>query len=694
MDRRSFLKFGFSGSIATITSPFLFNSCSLDKQPNILFIMSDDHSAKAISAYDGALNQTPNIDRIAENGMRFDKCFCTNAICAPSRAVILTGKHSHINGHIDNSKAFDGSQMTFPKLFQQNGYQTAMIGKWHLVSDPTGFDYWNILPGQGHYYNPDFIEMGEKKVVEGYVTDLITDSALNWLENRDKSKNFCMMLHHKAPHRNWMPDLKYLDLYKDRDIPLPETLFDNFETRSDALKTQEINIDKDLFVDYDFKVPVEDTSHETDEEIMWSRSWHDDYNRMTDAQKRVWDEAYKKENEAFRDADLKGKELKLWKYQRYMKDYLRCIASVDDNIGRVLNYLKESGLDKNTLLFYTSDQGFFLGEHGLFDKRFMYEESLHMPLLVQYPGKVIQAVDDTHLVQNLDFAPTFLDFAGITIPDAIQGMSMKKILTGRSPGQWRDAIYFHFYEYPSIGMVKRHYGIRTDRYKLIHFYHDIDAWELYDLEKDPNELRNVFDDPDYTEVRKRMEQKLADLRAYYKDTDAQRFMPKPVVEIEHLAKGRPVQLKYQPSEKYTGGSPNALTDGLKAPDDLNGYGEHSVWQGFEKNDLDALIDIGTNKQISSVKIGCLHQINAWIFMPLEISIGISKDGQNFSDLVTVKNTVPEKTPVPVRKEIGWNGNPVSARYIRVHAKNRGICPEWHAGAGGKAWIFADEIIVE
>ena len=280
----------------------------------------------------------------------------------------------------------------------------------------------------------------------------------------------------------------------------PETLFDNFETRSDALKTQEINIDKDLFVDYDFKVPVEDTSHETDEEIMWSRSWHDDYNRMTDAQKRVWDEAYKKENEAFRDADLKGKELKLWKYQRYMKDYLRCIASVDDNIGRVLNYLKKSGLDKNTLLFYTSDQGFFLGEHGLFDKRFMYEESLHMPLLVQYPGKVIQAVDDTHLVQNLDFAPTFLDFAGITIPDAIQGMSMKKILTRRSPGQWRDAIYFHFYEYPSIGMVKRHYGIRTDRYKLIHFYHDIDAWELYDLEKDPNELRNVFDDPDEVQI--------------------------------------------------------------------------------------------------------------------------------------------------------------------------------------------------
>jgi len=682
------------GSMAITVPELLSISCTRKNKPNILFIMSDDHANKAISAYDGSLNKTSNIDQLAGEGIRFENCFCTNAICAPSRAVILTGKHSNLNGHIDNSKVFDGEQVTFPKLLKQNGYQTAMIGKWHLISDPTGFDYWNILPGQGHYYNPEFIKMGKKSIIEGYVTDLITDSALDWLESRDKTKNFCLMLQHKAPHRNWMPNIKHLDLFKSEDIPVPSNLFDDFNTRTDAIKTQEISIQNNMFMDYDFKVPLPEETVQNDTEMVWTRSWLADYNRMNDEQKKKWDAAYKRENNDFLKAHLKGKELIKWKYQRYLKDYLRCIASVDENVGRVLDYLKSNNLEENTVVVYTSDQGFFLGEHGLFDKRFMYEESLKMPLIIRYPKEVKPSVNNIHLVQNLDFAPTFLDYAGIEIPEDMQGVSLRKILQGNTDIGFRDAIYFHFYEYPSIGMVKRHYGLRTERYKLIHFYHDIDDWELFDLRKDPNEMKNLYNNPEYSNVQNTLKKKLGDLRKYYQDDNEQQFMPKPVVQIDHLAIGCQVQLKVSPSEKYSGGSNDALTDGLCAPEGLNSYEEHSVWQGFEQVDLDAVIDLKEERSISSISIGCLHQINSWIFMPLELQLKISKDGKNFINLAVINNTIPEKTANPLRKELIWKGNPVSARFIHILAKNRGSCPDWHPGAGGKAWIFADEIIVK
>jgi len=696
MNRRDFLKLAGQSGVYFSISNFLLNACSRPKKrPNILFIMSDDHAGKAISCYGGELNQTPNIDRLAEQGMRFNRCFCTNSLCAPSRAVILTGKHSHINGQIDNGRAFDGSQQTFPKLLQQHGYQTAMIGKWHLGSEPTGFDYWNILPGQGSYYNPDFIEMGEKKRVAGYVTDLITDFALDWLDRRDRSKNYCLMLQYKAPHRNWMPHIKYLDLYQDTDIPLPDNLFDDFRTRSAALKEQEINIKSDLFLDYDFKVPYPVDSDElSEEERLWQREWIREYNRMTDEQQRAWDAAYQDEIQAFRRANLTGKELIRWKFQRFLKDYLRCIASVDENIGRVLDYLKENNLEENTIVIYTSDQGFFLGEHGLFDKRFMYEESLKMPFIVRYPEEISPGVNDTELVQNLDFAPTLLDYAGVKIPADMQGCSMRKILAGHTPADWRDAIYYHFYEYPGIGRVKRHYGVRTRRYKLIHFYYDIDAWEMYDLEKDPHEMNNVFQDPAYAEIRHQLEKKLQQLRVQYRDTDIQRYLPKPAIQVNHKALGCPVLLKYPPAKKYSGGNPNALTDGWLAPDQINGFNEHKVWQGFEQVDLEAVIDLQQPTEISSVRAGFLQQISAWIFMPQQVKFQVSNDGRQFVDLAVVDNPIPERETNPIRYEFKWQGKARTVRYLKVVAKNRGTCPDWHKGAGGKAWLFADEIVVK
>ncbi len=691
MKRRSFIKVGIGGTMALTAPELLFNACSPSKKRNILFIMSDDHACQAISAYDGTLNQTPQLDRLASEGMRFENCFCTNAICAPSRAVILTGKHSHINGHIDNGKVFDGSQQTFPKLLRQRGYQTAMVGKWHLISDPTGFDYWTVLPGQGNYYNPDFIEMGTKSRVEGYVTDLITDKALEWLDKRDRSENFCLMLQHKAPHRNWMPNLKHLDLYKDVDIPMPDNLFDNFETRSEALKTQEINIEGDLYLDYDFKVPLQEEA-KSPETRAWTLQWEAEYGRMTKEQKQVWDAAYKEENEAFLNADLQGEELEKWKYQRYLKDYLRCIASVDENIGRVLDYLKENGLEENTLVVYTSDQGFFLGEHGLFDKRFMYEESLRMPLIVRLPGAINPSVNDSDLVQNLDFAPTLLNYAGVPVPEDMQGRSLMPLLKDATPADWRDGIYFHFYEYPAIGAVKRHYGIRTDRYKLIHFYYDIDAWELYDLENDPKEMNNVIDDPSYAAICKTLETKLQALREQYGDTDLTKYMPKPSIKVEHLALGSRVILKHKPVEKYDAGGRDALTDGWRAPDELNNFNENDVWQGFEGEDLEAVIDLGSQKNISSIHAGFLQQIDSWIFLPMSVRIAFSTDGKNYQELATLQNTLSEREPHVLRKEFAWTGS-AETRYLRIVAKNRKTCPDWHPGAGGKAWIFADEIIV-
>ena len=492
-----------------------------DSRPNIVFIMTDDHAEKAISSYGHDLLQTPNIDRLANEGIRFENSFVTNSICAPSRAVLLTGKYSHLNGLRDNRDEFDGRQITFPKLLQQSGYQTALVGKWHLKTKPTGFDYWNILIDQGEYYNPRLVENGDTTVIEGYTTDIITDYALKTIEERDTSKPFCLLLHHKAPHRNWMPNSKHFDMYKDENIPLPDNFWDDYATRSAAASEQDMRIE-DMYLSTDMKLFPEDYGEETGtggkKGSNPERGWINNYNRLTDEQKAAWDAHYNPIREDFREAKLSGKELVEWKYQRYMKDYLRCVASVDDNIGRVLDYLDEKGLAENTLVVYTSDQGFYLGEHGWYDKRFMYEESLSMPLIIRYPEAFEGGRVNEELVLNLDFAPTFLDYAGVEVPADMQGTSLKGLLEQEQEVEWRESIYYHYYEYPhGWHDVKKHYGVRTGRYKLIHFYNDIDAWELYDLQEDPTEMNNLIENEEYQEIRKELSEELDRLKDLYQD---------------------------------------------------------------------------------------------------------------------------------------------------------------------------------
>ncbi len=504
MRRRRFVK-SLGLGVASLAVPGLSAGLARGKprkKPNILLIMSDDHPAQAMSCYGSRINKTPAIDRIARGGMRFDNCFCTNGICAPSRAVILTGKYSHLNGLRDNNAVFDGAQQTFPKLLQRAGYQTALVGKWHLKSDPTGFDYWNVLPGQGDYYNPEMIEMGRTMKQTGYVTDLITDRAVDFIENgRDKGKPFLLMLHHKAPHRNWQPALRHLDGLGASKFAEPPTLFDDYSSRSRAALEQEMTIKDHLQLDYDLKMGPPPPG-------------------LNEEQKAAWERAYGPKREAFEKQKPEGKELVRWKYQRYLEDYLACVQAVDEGIGRTLDYLERSGLAENTAVIYTSDQGFFLGEHGWFDKRFMYEEALRMPLLVRYPGRIRPGSVRTELASNLDFAPTLLALAGLRKPAEMQGESLRGLLEGKKPAHWRGSVYYHYYEYPAVHMVKRHYGVRTRRYKLIHFYYDIDAWELYDLEKDPHELDNVYDEPAYAGVRAELLSELRRLQKFYGDSDA------------------------------------------------------------------------------------------------------------------------------------------------------------------------------
>jgi len=484
-----------------------------EKPMNILYIMCDDHSYQTISAYDHRFIETPNIDRIANEGVRFTNSFVANSLSGPSRACLLTGKHSHKNGFTDNTNSFDGNQQTFPKLLQQAGYQTAIVGKWHLTSDPTGFDYWNILIGQGNYYNPYFIDNGEKKQIEGYATNITTDLALDWLDNkRDKDKPFCLLLHHKAPHRTWMPDTCDLDLYEDVVYPIPETFYDKYEGRI-AASEQEMSIIKDMDLVYDLKMAdKENEIHTTTglEEI--GRGL---YNRMTPEQKAAWDRHYDPIIKKFKEQKLTGKALAEWKYQQYMHDYLRVIHSVDRNVGRVLDYMKESGLLENTIIVYTSDQGFYMGEHGWFDKRFMYEESFRTPMLVRFPSGV--KGDIPEMVQNIDHAATFLELAGAPIPEDIQGDSYLPLLKGEHPKDWRTSLYYHFYEYPAEHAVKRHYGVRTDRYKLIHFYNDIDVWELYDLQNDPMEMHNIYNEPGNEALIDSLKAELHKLQEQYDD---------------------------------------------------------------------------------------------------------------------------------------------------------------------------------
>ncbi|MEW4487790.1 sulfatase [Thalassoglobus sp. JC818] len=488
-------------------------------RPNILFIFTDDHAPHAIGAYDGWLkdvNPTPNIDRLASEGMVFENSFCTNSICGPSRAVIQTGKHSHINGFRENSDRFNGDQQTFPKLLQKVGYSTAMIGKWHLGTDPQGFDFWKVLPGQGDYYNPVFISEEGREVVEGYCTDLVTDMALNWLENdRDKDKPFMLMCQHKAPHRTWMPPLRYLELYDDVDIPEPATLFDNWEDNASPARFQEMEIDGHLNIVFDcFGPPLHGWDPEKGKST--DRSGFRNLQKMTPEQLEAWNAVFDRKNNELKKLNLDGKELVRWKYHRYIRNYLRCIRGVDDSVGQLMAYLEEAGLADNTVVIYSSDQGFYLGDHGWYDKRWMYEESLKMPLIVKWPHVTPPGTINTDLVQNLDYAETFLDMAGAEIPDDMQGRSLVPLLKGETPDDWREAIYYHYHEYPSVHMVAKHNGIRTERYKLIHFY-QFGEWEFYDLEKDPDELLNEYENPQYAEVIENLKGQLTGLIEDYGD---------------------------------------------------------------------------------------------------------------------------------------------------------------------------------
>lgn len=484
-----------------------------DKPLNIVYIMTDDHTAQMMSCYDKRYADTPNLDRIARDGVRFTNSFVANSLSGPSRACMLTGKHSHKNGFTDNTTCvFDSSQPTFPKYLQGAGYQTALFGKWHLESLPQGFDRWQIVPGQGDYYNPDFIiENGDTIQVHGYLTDLITDLSLGWLENeRDKDKPFCLLIHHKAIHRNWMSDTCNLALYEDRTFPLPANFYDNYEGRP-AAAAQEMTIAHHLDPLYDLKMNRED------KDSPLKARYESYYNRMDPEQKAAWDAFYDPIIEEFYTTEFTDRELAEWKYQRYIRDYLKVVKSLDDNVGRVLDYLEAHDLLDNTLVVYTSDQGFYMGEHGWFDKRFMYEESFNTPLIMRLPAGFERRGDITEMVQNIDYAPTFMELAGVEIPSDIQGESFLPLLKGEELENPRTALYYHFYEYPAEHSVKRHYGVRDDRYKLIHFYNDIDQWELYDLQVDPSEMNNLFGKPGMEKITTRMMQVLKEQQEKYDD---------------------------------------------------------------------------------------------------------------------------------------------------------------------------------
>jgi len=486
VNRRDFVK-TLPGGIAAIANwRALGATAAAGQRPNILYIMADDHSASAIGAYGSRVNRTPNLDRLAEGGMRFDNCFCTNSICTPSRAAILTGQYSHINGVKTLADKIDPRHENVAKDLQSAGYQTAMIGKWHLVTNPTGFDYWNILPGQGIYHDPFLIDMGTRKKHAGYVTDIITDLSLDWLKTRDKNKPFFLMCHHKAPHRPWEPDEKHMNLYT-REIPEPDNILDKYEHRSKAAANATNKVGQNM-TKTDFK------------------------------------------GDPPPGLDYAG--LRHWAYQRYLQDYLRCVASIDDNVGRVLDFLDAEKLAGNTIVIYTSDQGMFLGEHGFFDKRFMYEESLRMPFLIRYPGGIRAKSVNRDIVLNIDFAPMFLDYAGEPTPKEMQGRSFRPLLAGHTPKDWRKAMYYRYWMHLADHGIPAHYGIRTTRYKLIYYYgkplgsagalpkETPPEWELFDLEKDPHEMNSLYGDPKYAKIRKQLTDELYRLQKECGDSPA------------------------------------------------------------------------------------------------------------------------------------------------------------------------------
>ena len=464
------------------------------QRPNIIFIMSDDHAYQAIGAYGSKINSTPNIDRIASEGIRFDRSYVSNSICSPARAAVLTGKHSHLNGVRDNVGVFDGSQQTFPKLLQANGYRTALVGKWHLKSEPTGFDFWRVLPGQGFYYQPEFRTPDGTEVIEGYVTDIVTDLAIDWLEQAQGSEQpFLLMLGHKAPHREWLPAQRHLHDFKDAPVPEPDSLFDDYQGRGTAAATAEMRISDHMGFTNDGKIAPELATELGYEDFLdwYERSYRKSRERMTEEQLAKWDSVYGPINEDFAATRPQGDDLTRWKYQRYMQDYLGSIQSVDENVGRLLEFLDSSGLAENTLVVYTSDQGFYLGEHGWFDKRFMYEESFRTPMVMRWPSTIEAGSVSEALVQNIDVAPTLLAAAGLTPPEDMHGVSLLPLLHGESPEGWREHVYYRYYESRGPHKVPQHVGVATVHEKLI-WYYELNAWEYFDLRDDPLEVHNRY----------------------------------------------------------------------------------------------------------------------------------------------------------------------------------------------------------
>lgn len=522
------------------------------QHPNIVYIMCDDHAYQCISAYGSALSKlapTPNIDRLAERGMRFDRAFVENSLSTPSRACLMTGQYSHQNGQRQLGEGIDTSRTFFTELLQEAGYQTAVVGKWHMGCDPKGFDYYHVYNDQGQYWNPQYRGTdtnNEFVVEEGYSTDLTTDHALSFIEHRDPSKPFCLLLHHKAPHRNWQANLKYLGMYDDVEFPMPENFYDDYATRGSAARTQKMSVTRDMRWEQDFKVPEMLDLNNPDSKDSYN-ALMGEINRMTPEQRSTWGRYYFPRNRRLLEAQLKGKDLDNWKYQVYIRDYMSVIASVDESVGRVLDYLDKNGLTDNTMIVYTSDQGFYMGEHGWFDKRFMYEESLRTPLIVSYPGHTKPGSVCNRLVQNIDYAPTFLALAGVQQPKDMPGRSLVPVLTnGDNVKNWRQSIYYHYYDYPTYHMVRKHDGVRTERYKLIHFYgkggldavsenkyqnvpgtreygtmkglesigyfepkdEAVDYCELYDLQADPHEQNNIFGKPGTEKIMKQLQREL------------------------------------------------------------------------------------------------------------------------------------------------------------------------------------------
>ena len=492
-----------------------------DQKPNIVFIFSDDHAPHAIGAYNGwlkSVNPTPRIDELAKQGMLFEKSFCTNSICGPSRAVIMTGKHSHKNGFMNNGNTFNWNQQTFPKILRKAGYTTALYGKSHLKGNPKGFDDWKVLPGQGDYYNPDLITPKGRVRIDGHCTDVVTDLAVEWLKTgRDKTKPFMLMVQHKAPHRNWMPALRHLPLYDDIKIPEPTTLFDKWEDNAPPARHQELEIDRHMDINYDLFLDLTADYEGAPSQKRQDRSAWRNMKKMTKDQLSSWRAFYGPRDKAFHEANLSGKELVRWKFQRYAKNYLRCVRGVDDSVGKIQDTLKNLKLDNNTVVIYSSDQGFYIGDHGWYDKRWMYEESLMMPLIVKWPGVTKPDSRSVQMVQNLDYAQTFLEMAGAEIPSNMQGRSLVPILKNGKADDWRKSIYYHYYEYPSVHMIPRHYGIRTERYKLIHFYQFGNEWEMYDLKEDPDELTNIYGKADKKSLQKDLKEQLVAIRKFYDD---------------------------------------------------------------------------------------------------------------------------------------------------------------------------------